>query len=141
MSDRVHNHFHGMLLGCLADELDRDPRVFVDTGIDVGAHRPTRLASALHRSRLLLPVLSPPYFRSRRRLAEWSTMTARERHCGHVHDLLYPVVFRDGTHFPAEARHATSRRGRCRTRGTTGPRTSSRSTWRCARSPRTWASG
>jgi len=105
----VHNHFHPMLVDCLADECADEPTVFIDTEVEVGDHWPSRLEHTLSRSRLLVAVWSPQYFRSAWCMAEWRTMTAREECLGFasVDDpggLVCPVVFSDGRHFPDEAR-------------------------------------
>jgi len=62
--DWVHNHLHPLLLDCLADELSREPRIFLDSTMETGVHWPSGLEWALRRSRLLLPIWSPPYFTS-----------------------------------------------------------------------------
>lgn len=109
VQDWVWNHFRPVLHHCLADELDREPRVFIDVEIDTGTRWPDRLEEALRGSRLLLPVLSPQYFRSAWCLAEWRSAVDREALVGGDCDLLYPVVFADRDNFPAEARHRQAR--------------------------------
>jgi hypothetical protein len=104
----VRNHLVPTLHRALDDELASEPRVFLDTGIEAGERWPEKLEWALHRSRLLLPVWSPKYFRSRWCLAEWRTMLRREEALGisgprAVGGLVYPVVFSDGDSFPPEA--------------------------------------
>lgn len=106
----VRTHLVPTLTRALADELDTEPRLFLDTdGIEVGDRWPQRLEWALHRSRLLLAVWSPPYFTSRWCLAEWRTMVARQELLGvggpQGHGgLVYPIRYSDGDRFPAEAR-------------------------------------
>ena len=105
----VHNHFHPLLLNCLADELPQDPEIFIDTRQEFGGYWPATLANALRRSRVLVPVWSPKYFSSRWCLAEWRTMMAREQVLDLAGDrqpigIIYPVVFSDSETFPDEAR-------------------------------------
>jgi hypothetical protein len=110
----VRNHLHPVLESCLEDELDRPPRVFLDTQMEVGSHWPEQLAQALSETRYLLAVWSPPYFTSPWCVAEWQSMRARESQLGiprpgEARGLIYPVVYSDGDSFPAEARAVQSR--------------------------------
>jgi TIR domain len=105
----VRNHLYPLLRDCLADELSREPRIFLDNTMETGAHWPARLERALRRSRLLLPVWSPQYFTSPWCLAEWRTMLAREAALGlateeRPHGLIYPLAFAARESLPAEAR-------------------------------------
>jgi hypothetical protein len=106
----VHNHLAPTLRRALANQMVGEPRVFVDADeIEPGDPWPQRLQWALHRSRLLLPVWSPPYFGSRWCLAELRTMVRRQEllgvggPAGHG-SLVYPVRYSDGSTFPPEAR-------------------------------------
>lgn len=114
VTDWVRYHFHPVLVKCLEDELDRQPQVFFDDRMEVGAYWPDELAEALRRTMYLVAVWSPPYFRSAWCVAEWQTMLAREKllgvpRLGESRSLVYPVVFSDGDSFPAEARIVRSR--------------------------------
>jgi hypothetical protein len=100
------NHLVPRLRDCLEGELDHDPRVFFDTEQEAGTPWPENLMRALQRSRLLLAIWSPPYFRSRWCLAEWKTITAREQVLGGGQEslaLTYPIRYSDGKKFPDEA--------------------------------------
>lgn len=104
----THNHLKPRLLRCLEDELPREPKIFVDRDMEAGTRWPDHLTRALHRSRLLLAVWSPPYFTSPWCLAEWRTFLARERVLGiggAGHPLVYPVRYSDGRHFPSDAQN------------------------------------
>jgi len=85
-------------------------KIFVDwDGIETGSAWPEKLQHALKRSRCLLPIWSPEYFRSTWCLAEWRTMMEREKLLGMrtielSEGLIYPVTYFDGEHFPQEAR-------------------------------------
>lgn len=110
--DWVRNHFHSELRGCLDQELVDSPRIYYDQQQAVGVNWPQNLRRALLRSKVLVAVWSPPYFRSEWCLAEWQSMRAREAHLGmgeaeRPQGLVFPVVFWDGENFPAEARATT----------------------------------
>ncbi|MDQ3789983.1 MAG: toll/interleukin-1 receptor domain-containing protein [Actinomycetota bacterium] len=104
----VRNHFHPRLKDHLADHLRHDPKVFIDEGMEVGSVWPDQLEDALKRTRILVPVCSPQYFRSRWCLAEWHSMAAREKLLGHS-GLIYPVLFSDSDNFPSFARERSWR--------------------------------
>lgn len=107
--DWVHNHLLGELRAWLTESLPYDPSIFVDEEMDVGTHWPSGLEQALLRSRCMVCVWSPPYFRSRWCMAEWKTMEARLDHLRkagttELPRLVYPLRFHDGDLFPPEAR-------------------------------------
>jgi hypothetical protein len=104
----VREHFFRAFSGALDNAMPRTANVFVDWRQETGVAWPQNLAKALLTSRILVPVLSPPYFRSRWCMAEWETMARREQllGLGTADDptmLTHPVVFADGEYFPAEA--------------------------------------
>ncbi|MFF9602505.1 TIR domain-containing protein [Streptomyces sp. NPDC014684] len=105
----VINHFRHELKLSLEDELPRDPRIFIDLEIQVGSQWPDRLADALSKSRCLVPIWSPPYFRSEWCMAEWVSMRKREELMRSASNqppiLIYPIIFSDGDHFPEEAKN------------------------------------
>jgi hypothetical protein len=110
----VRNHFAPRLQQCLADNLDYEPEVFLDEQVETGVHWPHRLANALRHTRILVPVWSAQYFRSAWCLAEWRSMTERERLLGlctpeQPQGLIYPIVFADSENFPDEARQRQAR--------------------------------
>lgn len=113
VAEWVHNHFHPLLVSCLADELPEEPRVFIDLEAETGCRWPSLLEETLLRSRLLVAVWSPPYFHSSWCLAEWLSMEAREQVVrskpGRTPGLVYPVVYADSTHFPPAARERQAR--------------------------------
>jgi hypothetical protein len=103
----VRNHFHPGLRNCLWDELEYEPQIFLDIEQDPGTPWPEHLKWALQRSRLVVAVLSPPYFTSRWCMAEWQTILRREQRegldgPGDVAHLLHPVPYSDGDRFPAD---------------------------------------
>lgn len=105
----MRHNFLPRLRDCLADHLADEPAVFVDEEMDRGTNWPHRLESALNRSRVMVAVFSPQYFRSPWCLAEWQTMVAREELFGlnsaaQPHGLIYPVLFSDSENFPDYAR-------------------------------------
>jgi hypothetical protein len=101
----VANHFAPLLGQWLNESCDRPVRTHVDVqALDTGNEWPLHLRSALARSRFLIPVFSPSYFRSAWCLAELATMQARERLLGlrteeRPQELIFPVKFNDGRHF------------------------------------------
>lgn len=105
----VHNHFRPRLVDCLIDQIGYEPRMFVDQEMKPGMAWPVRLENALNRSKVLLSVYSPQYFRSQWCLAEWHTMAERERVLGlasreNPQGLIFPVLYSDSENFPAYAR-------------------------------------
>jgi hypothetical protein len=82
-------------------------RIFLDEQIETGADWPLRLAQALARSRLLIPVLSRDYFQSDWCRLEIALIHDREEQCGLrtravPHGLILPLIIDDGDSFPAE---------------------------------------
>lgn len=110
-SQWVRNHFHPLLVNCLSDELDWEPRIFFDLEAETGSYWPSLLERALLHSKMLVAVWSPPYFRSAWCLAEWRSMLAREQLVtpDEPDGLVYPVVFSDSTSFPQAAVDRQSR--------------------------------
>jgi len=103
------NHFLSRLRNCLADHLVDEPAVFIDEEMERGTNWPHSLEQALSRTKIMLAVFSPQYFRSRWCVAEWETMVERERLLGlytrdQPHGLIYPVLFSDSDNFPDYAR-------------------------------------
>lgn len=96
----IRHHFHPRLTEVLDNNRYEDVRVFFDDQVRVGARWPAELTSALQRSRVLVPVCSPKYFRDEWCLSEWHSMAAREEG---GRTLIYPVIFCDSRHFPAWA--------------------------------------
>jgi hypothetical protein len=99
----VRNHFYPRLRDCLDDHLADEPTFFIDEEMEIGSIWPDRLESALNRTKILVCVLSPQYFRSRWCLAELQSMADREKLLGH-NGLIYPVLFSDSDNFPSFAR-------------------------------------
>lgn len=93
----VVNVLHDLFAGWLNDEMEGDPRIFMDrTVMRAGDPLPARLAGALIRSRCLLAICSPSYFRSPWCLSEWETFHKREKLCGRPDSLIVPVLFHEG---------------------------------------------
>lgn len=115
--DWVKNHFYPLLDQWLPNAMPvkHETKIFIDwEEIETGSAWPAKLQQALRRSRCLVPVWAPEYFRSDWCLAEWRTMMERERLLGlrteqEPDGLIYPVVFYDGEHFPEEARNIQQR--------------------------------
>ena len=111
----VHNHFLPVLRNCLDVHLAYEPRIFVDSAQPTGVKWPENIKEALLRSRLMVAVWTPPYFRSDWCLAEWFSMLERENWLAQngskpKRGLVYPVVYSDGKHFDPRAQATQYRR-------------------------------
>lgn len=111
----VHKHFHPVLQGCLDGLLPTPPRIFIDVEQPTGTKWPQHIVDALLKSRMLIAVWTPPYFRSGWCMAEWETMLQRESYFKSQgkpleRGLVYPVVYSDGKHFDPRAKSTTYRR-------------------------------
>lgn len=100
------NHFYPKLQECLADQIAPAPTVFVDKGMEKAVHWPARLEKALCRSKVMIALLSPPYFESPWCMAELRNMFAREKFLGlaspdRPQGLVYPVLYSDSDNFPS----------------------------------------
>ena len=87
---------------------DREPRIFFDVeSLEVGDRWPQSIRDALLRSKCLMPIWTPPYFRSQWCMAEWKSFLAREEtvknEAGHKCRLILPIAAQDGIHYPPEA--------------------------------------
>lgn len=103
------NHFYPKLRECLADQIAPAPRLFLDKEMERGVSWPERLEKALHRSKIMISVLSPPYFTSPWCTAELCNMRAREEFLGlatadRPQGLIYPVLYSDSVNFPELAK-------------------------------------
>ncbi len=110
ISDWVVNHFYPELSDWLATSLPYDPKIYLDQQQDVGVAWPQNVKRALLRSRCLVTVWAPQYFRSEWCMAEWQSMLRREQVLNmkspdNPMGLVYPVVFHDGEWFPEEAQN------------------------------------
>ena len=111
----VQNHFFPVLRDCLEVHLDHNPRIFVDSAQPTGVQWPQNIKDALLKSRLMVAVWTPPYFRSDWCFAEWSSMLEREKQlaqdgCKPNRGLVYPVIYSDGKHFDPRAKDTQYRR-------------------------------
>lgn len=103
----VSEHFRRLLEVHLGNEMRTRPRIFWWEEQETGVAWPANLQRSHNRSRVLLPVLSPHYFRSAWSMAELQSMLAREEQLGRATEddptgLIYPVLFSDGRHFPPD---------------------------------------
>jgi len=109
----VTNHFAPVLRDCLDSVLPHAPRIFIDQAMPTGGNWSDDLKRALLRSRLLIAIWTPPYFRSEWCMAEWESMLAREAALAGgrpSRGLVYPVVYSDGNHFAQRAKQTQYRR-------------------------------
>jgi hypothetical protein len=98
------NNFLPSLIDCLIDELGPEPTVFLDTSMPRGVHWPAQLEKALRCSKIMIAVLSAPYFVSSWCMAEWKNMEAREDLLGlasaqQPQGLIYPIRYSDSLKF------------------------------------------
>ena len=105
----VHNHFKPVLSSCLDVYLAHAPRIFMDSEQPTGVEWPENIKAALLKSRLMVAVWTPPYFRSDWCRAEWFSMLERENFLAQEgrkpeRGLVYPVVYSDGKHFDPQAK-------------------------------------
>ena len=103
------NHFHPKFRDCLADQMAQTPRVFLDKTMPRGVQWPEELEKALRHSKIMVALLTPPYFQSAWCTAEMDTMRAREKMLGLAgqacpQGLVYPILYSDSDNFPDHAR-------------------------------------
>jgi hypothetical protein len=99
----VEQWFHQHLHEGLQNELDDDPTIFWDKrSLNPGDNWRVGLQNGLAASKCLVPIWTPPYFRSSWCNAEWRCFLERERETGSR--LIHPVQWHDSSRFPPEAR-------------------------------------
>jgi len=106
----VRNHF----LPLFHEELDNayaDGKVFCWLEEEVGVIWPAMLKQAHARSRLLVAILTPPYFyRSAWCPIEWFTMVKRQTLAKlDTNSLICPILYSDGSTLPVDARQITAK--------------------------------
>ncbi|WP_424185467.1 TIR domain-containing protein [Actinokineospora sp. G85] len=111
VAEWVARHFAPMLKRYLQDNLG-DVGVFTPGAGRTGDRWPLRLRHALLRTRLLIPVCTPNYFRDEWCGAEWDSMAERERTTGMAsreipNGLIHPVIFGDSATYPPHAHERT----------------------------------
>ncbi|SCX26052.1 hypothetical protein DSM25558_3919 [Agrobacterium sp. DSM 25558] len=105
----IEKHFLPLLQGQLENLLDYEPKIFVDFAQATGVRWPNNIRDALLRSRVMVAIWTPPYFRSDWCMAEWESMLEREKYLYdsgviQAKGLVYPVVFSDGKNFHPRAK-------------------------------------
>ena len=102
--------FKPLLEEWLAQAMPAEPKIFRDEeSLETGTTWPLGLQQALHRSKVVVAILSPSYFRSPWCCAEWASIRQREAQLGlrtqaATRGLIYPVCFFDGDCFPPDAK-------------------------------------
>ena len=86
-------------------ELPRDPKIFVDdSSIKKGSKWREKIIEALSTTRVIIPIWSADYFRSKWCVAEWITMEERQKQINRKEKLspsiIFPIKFADGDNFP-----------------------------------------
>lgn len=100
----VDNHFLGMLRVHLSNEMADEPKVFWYKEQGPGVDWKKNIEKELSRSRILVAILSPHYFRSDWCMAEFESVIEREKKLGlgeleRPEGLIYPVLFSNGDCF------------------------------------------
>lgn len=118
VEDWIHDHFLPIFSDFLELDLGYTPRVFVDTrNVVPGDSWPERLQSALAKSKCMVALWSPRYFKSLWCRYECAAMQYREQQLGYrtsssPKGLIYPINIRDGDRFPDFTRARTQHAGR-----------------------------
>lgn len=110
----VEKYLYPDLFERLRDELPYVPKIFCEKNTIKGEKRNDRSRDALKCSRMLLPVLTTPYFGCPFCIAELDTILAREECLGLggiklTGGLIYPVKFSDGDYFREDIRRIEQR--------------------------------
>jgi hypothetical protein len=100
----VQDHLLKFLRTHLQGALNRVPKIFIDSNMEIGTPWPAVLWDALARSRCLVGVWAPRYFDSAWCRFECGTMLERQDATGGKKRLVWPVVVSDGNGFPAPVR-------------------------------------
>jgi hypothetical protein len=103
----LKNHFYPKVEDCLTDHMTSSPKIFMDKAMERAVDWPAALEKALHRSKIMIAVLTPRYFQSAWCMAELRSMRARERKLGlaspeRPQGLIYPILYSDSENFPEE---------------------------------------
>lgn len=97
------DHFVPLLKTNLRFELGREPNVFFDEQIKAGQIWPLRLAEAISKSRILIPLWTRTFLSSEWCALELSHMLARSRFKGESpYSLIVPVTIHDGETIPSD---------------------------------------
>ncbi|GJL66943.1 MAG: hypothetical protein NPIRA05_19140 [Nitrospirales bacterium] len=109
VADWVRLHLRPRLEQSLYDHLPHDPKIWIDVEQAEGVDWRENLTKGLTRSKLLLPVWSPDYFRSEYCMAEWVSMRKRQELLQQESiqlppSLVYPVKYSDGNHYHKDAK-------------------------------------
>lgn len=98
-------HFHKKLVEYLADECAPVPKVYVDRTMPRAVEWAHNLENSLRHSKIMIQLLTPPYFESGWCMAELESMRAREAMLGLAgadisQGLIYPILYSDSDNFP-----------------------------------------
>ena len=85
-------------------------RIFFDKeSIDIGDKWPAKLKDGLKKSKCMVGIWSPEYFRSKWCVSEWKSFQARDTILGNsTFTLVLPIRFHDGDWYPDEAKEIQS---------------------------------
>ncbi|WP_394617407.1 TIR domain-containing protein [Lentzea sp. JNUCC 0626] len=98
-------HFYKKLVEYLADECAPAPRVYMDRTMPRAVEWAHNLENSLRYSKIMIQLLTPPYFESDWCMAELESMHQREAMLGLAgsdisQGLIYPILYSDSDNFP-----------------------------------------
>jgi hypothetical protein len=99
----VQNHFYPEFQMRLDANAGFATSVFCDTQLQEGDDWAGSLKANLRDSKLLIPIWSADYFRSKWCMTEWMNFLERQRILGTTKRLFLPIRYSDGNFFPASA--------------------------------------
>ncbi|ANZ39130.1 hypothetical protein BBK82_26720 [Lentzea guizhouensis] len=103
------NHFYHKLVEYLADECAPAPKVYMDRVMPRAVDWSHHLVNSLHRSKIMIQLMTPHYFESGWCMAELESMRAREAVLGLAtadfpQGLVYPILYSDSHKFAVKER-------------------------------------
>jgi len=90
------------LIKWISFDLGGEPKIFFDyTELNMGDSWAPNVESSLIRSKLLMPIITAEYFKSKHTLREWETFRLREKMTG-SNSLTIPILLRGRPFIPKE---------------------------------------
>lgn len=109
--DWVNDMFYPLFSSYICDSLNKDVKIFKDNNnINPGEIWPESLKNALVKSKVMVSIFSPAYFRSEWCMKEFNVMYHRQIECklNPKNGLIIPCKLFDGRHYPKVARNIQS---------------------------------
>jgi hypothetical protein len=103
----LENVFFPILNDIVALEIGQDPKIYIDSQIEVGSEWPNSLGEALSKSKVIIPLWSITYMESEWCKCEISHMLEREIKTGlksqnNNSGLIFPTIIHDGETLPVQ---------------------------------------